>query len=668
VGQRLRDRFLRQVRDLPPDAQAFVLLAAADVTGERGWLWRAAVQAGIDPDAAAADAAGVLELAGSSVRFRHPLLRSAVYHGATDSERRGAHTALSETAGCEAGLDRRTWHRAAAAIAPDEEIAAELQHAAERASGRGGYAAAAALLRRSAELTPGDGVRAEREVAMADAELRVGHAEQARELVRAAIPRLADDVARGLAKRLNGQIRFAEGSAAEAAAILADASRELAPDARLARDTILEALEAAVWAGPGETREIVSAARDLPAAASPPAVTDLLLEGFCARFTAGYDASVGPLRAAVAALRADDLDPAVGLRWFALGVQAAGSLWDEQAVFDLSDRWVRAARGLGALTVLPVALAFLAISDWLTGRFVDADAQWAEMRDLLAEGRSPRMLGIDSGGYGLLLEYRGHLTEARAAGVAQVHESTARGQRAPADVGRYIVAVADLFGGDYAGASSTALSVVDDNIAFTSEATLPELVEAAARAGHCQAAGAAYETLSKRTLAAGTPWALGVRARCQALLDENGTAEDAYRESLSQLARSRVTVELARTHLLYGQWLRRAKRRRDARQELRAAQDMFAAMGADRFAELAGTELRATGERARARTPQTSYDLTPQEAHIAGLAAGGASNNEIAAQLFISPSTVDYHLRKVYRKLNVTSRAQLARSLRPDGH
>jgi DNA-binding CsgD family transcriptional regulator/tetratricopeptide (TPR) repeat protein len=663
VGQRLRDRFLRQVRDLPPGAQAFVLLAAADVTGERSRLWRAAAQAGIDADAAAAAADGVLEFSGNSVRFRHPLLRSAAYHGATDSDRRRAHAALSEAASSEADLDRRIWHRAAAAIIPDVELATELEHAAERARARGGYAAAAALLRRSVELTPGDGARADREVTLADAELRAGHAEQARELAGAAIPRLTNDVARGLATRLTGEIRFAEGDAVEAAAALADASRKLAPDARLARDTFLEALEAAIWAGPEEEREIASAAQALPPASSPPTVTDLLLEGYCARSSAGYLASVGPLRAAVAALRADDLDPEAGLKWLGLGVQAAGSLWDEQAVFDLSARMVRTARALGALTILPVALAFLAISNWLTGRFGDAAERWAEMQELLAESNPPRILGIDSRGHGLLLEYRGYLTEARAAGIAQVHESTARGQRGVGDVGRYIVAMADLFGGDYQGATATALSVIDDDSAFTSEASLPEMIEAAVRAGDRAAAATAYETLSQRTLAAGTPWALGVRARCQALLDEDGHAEDAYQESLSQLARSRVTIELARTHLLYGQWLRRAKRRRDARQELRTAQDMFAVMGADRFAEVAGSELRATGERARARTPETTFDLTPQEAHIAGLAADGASNNEIAAQLFLSPSTVDYHLRKVYRKLNVTSRAQLARSL-----
>jgi DNA-binding CsgD family transcriptional regulator len=224
--------------------------------------------------------------------------------------------------------------------------------------------------------------------------------------------------------------------------------------------------------------------------------------------------------------------------------------------------------------------------------------------------------------------------------------------------------VADLFGADYEAATSTALSVIDDDPAFTAEAALPELIEAATRAGNREVAATAYKTLSDRALAAGTPWALGLRARCEALLDEGGHAEGAYLESLSQLTRSRATVDLARTHLLYGQWLRRTKRRRDARQELRIAQDMFAAMGADRFAEQAATELRATGERARARKPETTFDLTPQEARVAGLAADGASDNEIAAQLFISPSTVDYHLRKVFRKLNVTSRTQLARSLR----
>jgi DNA-binding CsgD family transcriptional regulator len=271
----------------------------------------------------------------------------------------------------------------------------------------------------------------------------------------------------------------------------------------------------------------------------------------------------------------------------------------------------------------------------------------------------PAVLGVNSRSSGLLLAYRGQLAEARATGLAQVRESAARGQGGPADIGRYIVALADLFDGDYASAMSYAQTVIENDPAYIAEGTLPELIEAAVRAGDYEAAATAHKTLSQRALAAGTPWALGLHARCEALVAEGSEAEGYYLESISQLRQCRMAVDLARTYLLYGQWLRRAKRRRDARHELRTAHDMFAAMGADRFAELAAAELRATGERARARTPETAVDLTPQETRVADLAAAGASDSEIAAQLFISPSTVDYHLRKVFRKLHVTSRTQL---------
>jgi DNA-binding NarL/FixJ family response regulator len=663
LGQRLQEHFLRQVRSLPPDAQAFALLAAADPGGDRARLWRAAVQAGIDPDAASAETAGagVLEFPGNAVRFRHPLLRSAVYHGANAADRRQAHRAWSE-----AGLpDLRVWHLAAAAVIPDEELAAELQDTAERAGTRGGYAARAALLRRSADLTPDDARRAEREVALAEARLMAGDPAGAQKILDGALPRPASVTACCRAQRLEGAIRFAQGNAAESARILASASNALVDDDRMARDTMLLALQAAIWAGPAQTREIAAAARVFPRVPGASAsVSDLLLEGYSARFTLGYEASIPPFRAAVTALLADDLDPAVGLRWFALGTAAAGSLWDDQATFDLSDRWEKMARTAGAFTTLPVALAFHALSDCQAGHFRDAEARWAEMAEILAVSRGPGVLGVNSHSNGLLLACRGHLTEARAAGLAQIHESSGRGQGGPADIGRYIVALADLFGGDYAAAMSYAQTVTEDDPAYTAEATLPELVEAAVRAGDYDAAATARKTLSERALAAGTPWALGLRARCEALQAEGADAEGYYLESISQLERCRMAVDLARTHLLYGQWLRRAKRRRDARHELRTAHDMFAAMGADRFGEQAAAELRATGERARARTPETAVDLTPQETRVADLAAAGASDSEIAAQLFISPSTVDYHLRKVFRKLQVTSRTQLAGLLR----
>ena len=662
LGQRLQEHFLRQVRSLPPDAQAFALLAAADPGGERDRLWRAAAQAGVDPDAASAETAeaGVLEFPGHSVRFRYPLLRSAVYHGASTVDRRHAHRALSEAGNSEL----RVWHLAAAAIIPDEELAAELQHTAERAGTRGGYAARAALLRRSADLTPDDARRAEREVALAEARLMAGDPVGAQNVLSGALPRLTNKTARGQAQRLEGAIRFAQGHAAEAARILASASQALADDDRMARDTMLMALQAAIWAGPAQTREIARAARVFPRVPEASAsVGDLLLEGYSARFTLGYQAAVQPFRAAVAALLADDLDPVLCLRWFALGTAAAGSLWDDQATIDLSDRWVKMARAAGAFTTLPVALTFNAVSESMAGHFREADTRWALMLEALTVSSSPGVLGVNSGSSGLLLAYRGQLTEARATGLAQVRESAARGQGGPADIGRYIVAVADLFGGDYAAAMSYAQTVIEDDPAYTAEAALPELIQAAVRAGDYEAAATAHKTLSERALAAGTPWALGLRARCEALLAEGADAEGCYLESISQLKRCRMAVDLARAHLLYGQWLRRAKRRRDARQELRTAHDMFAAMGADRLAEWAAAELRASGERARARSPETAVDLTPQEVRVADLAGAGASDSEIAAQLFISPSTVDYHLRKVFRKLNVTSRTQLASRL-----
>jgi DNA-binding CsgD family transcriptional regulator len=366
----------------------------------------------------------------------------------------------------------------------------------------------------------------------------------------------------------------------------------------------------------------------------------------------------------VAALGADDLDPATGLQWFEMGVAATGSLWDDQGFIDLTGRWVNAARTLGALTELPVALAWQAFSAAVAGRLQDANTRSAELRELIKVNPGPGLLGIDSLSEGLLLAYRGQLAAARASGLAQIRESTVRGQHKLAEFGQYIVAVADLCAGDYDAAAAAALTVIEDDTPGTAEWALPELIEAAARAGHGDVARSAFETMSERALAAGSAWALGLRARCAALIDDGERAEEHYQEAVSQLQLCRAVVDLARTHLLFGQWLRRARRRRDARRELRTAWEMFSAMGAEGFAEQAATELRATGERTRARSPESSFDLTPREAGVADLAAAGASNTDIAAQLFISPSTVEHHLASVFRKLGITSRTQLAR-LRP---
>jgi DNA-binding CsgD family transcriptional regulator len=664
VGQQLQERYQRRVQRLPAGAQEFLLLAAADVSRGRGLVRQAATAAGIDADAAetAAEQAGLMEVSGGAVRFCNPLVRAAVYHGATDAGRRRAHHRLGQAADSEAAGG--VWHRAAAAAEPDESLAADVQIAAERARDRGAWATAAALLRRAVALTPSDDARARREVALAEAELVTGHPDTARDVAGDALPRLPGGGLRGLAQGISGAALFAQGRDAEAAEVLAGSAVALADYPVAAANAQLAALRAAMWAGPAETRKMTSmAVPPLRPAGSAPRVVDLLLAGYWARLTQDYAAAAAPFRAALRALRADDLDPITGLASFGPGAAAAGSLWDDEGLLDNADRWLRMARRLGALTQLPFALGLRAIADVMTGRLDQAADRWAEMRDLVTAGRISGMPAIGSHVEGMLLAYRGESARARAAGLAHIRRATARDQGGPPGIGEYIVAIADLRAGDFEAAYDTAAELVKDDMVMTAEWALPELIEAAVRSGHHDAAARAFATLASRTSTAATPWALGVRARCRALLADGADAEDAYTEAISQLGRCRAAVDLGRAHLLYGQWLRRAKRRRDARRQLRTAHALFQAMGADGFAGQVAGELRATGERARSRRPATEPDLTAQEARVADLAASGATNNEIAGQLFISPSTVHYHLSKVFRKLGITGRGQLAHRL-----
>jgi DNA-binding CsgD family transcriptional regulator len=341
---------------------------------------------------------------------------------------------------------------------------------------------------------------------------------------------------------------------------------------------------------------------------------------------------------------------------------AAGSLWDERAL-DITDRFLRSARAHGALTVIPVALALRAVADCLTGRLAEADDRWTEAREIMAASGSHPVIGIDGLSEGMVLVYTGRWAEARAAGAAQIREWTGRGQAGFADIGRAIVAMADVWAGAYDAAVEPAMAVVQGDLPFVAELILPELVEAACRSGRDRDAAIAFGILSERALAAGTPVVLGVHSRCAALLSDGDRAEHAYQEAISRLEQLPGAVELGRAHLQYGQWLRRSRRGRDARRELRAAFDLFDQMGAQGFAARAASELSATGERTRPRTRSADLDLTPQEARVADLAAEGETNNQIAAELFISPRTVEYHLGKVFRKLGLNSRAQLARNL-----
>jgi DNA-binding CsgD family transcriptional regulator len=564
------------------------------------------------------------------------------------------------------------WHLGMAAAGPDEAVAARLEQAAGRARDRGGYAATVTFLSRAAELSAEEGPRAGRLLAAAEAALIAGQPVRADVLLEEATPKLGDPLARAQARRLQGTIRFALGQAGEASSVLLEAAQALAPaDARGAREALLKALEAALYAGWSASQEVLAeiagVARATSAAAGPEAsATDLLLDGFAARAADGYPASVPLFRRAIALLGASDLSPQEGLRGFALGDIAAAELWDDQAQHALASRWVRLARDQGALTALPIALNQLSTFEEEAGRFDAARACFAEASEISAVTKNPGVLGTEGVSELHQLAWRGRETDARRIAAAIGREVINAGRGAQKIWVQYCLAVLELGLGNYQAALQCALEVYEDDGPHFGAQVLPDLVEAAARCGEARLAEAALGRLAERAVASGTPLALGLLAWSRALLAGDADAEPLYQEAIGHLEQCRARPQLARAHLAYGEWLRRQRRRRDARGQLRAAHEMFAAMGADAFAERAQVELLATGERARQRTAGTESELTPQEAQIARLVSGGDSNRDIAARLFLSPSTVDYHLRKVFRKTGVTSRTQLARAMADD--
>ena len=672
AGGSLEQAFGRRVRRLPAEARLLLAVAAAEPTASEALLWRAAGQLGIDPDAAAAADLGGLAEVDSQVAFRHPLVRSAVYYAIPLGQRRLIHQAL---AAVEDGSepDRVAWHLGMAAVGSDEAVAARLEQAAGRARDRGGYAATVTFLTRAAELSAGEGPRAGRLLAAAEAALIAGQPFRAGALLEEATPNLGDPLARAQARRLQGTLRLALGRADEAATVLLEAARALAPtDVRGAREALLEALRAALYVGWSASQavlaEIADAARALPAAGGPAAsAADLLLDGFAARAADGYPASVPLLRRAIAMLGAGELSPQEGLRWLALGCAAAAELFDDQAQHALAIRMVQLARDQGALTMLPVALANQSMrAEVMAGRFDAARACFTEGSEISAATGNPGVIGTAGLAEVYELAWRGRETDARRVAAAVAREATGAGRGSHSMDAQYCLAVLELGLGNYQAALQSALGVYEDDAPDVGTQVLPDLVEAGARCGQTAVAEAALERLAERAAAVGTPLALGLLARSRALLADDADAEPLYEEAVKHLTQCRARPQLARAHLLHGEWLRRQRRRRDAREQLRTTHEMFTSMGAEAFAERARVELLATGERARQRTAGTEAELTPQEAQIARLVSEGDSNRDIAAQLFLSPSTVDYHLRKVFRKTGVTSRTQLARTMTAD--
>src|SRR6516225_5955338 len=611
---------------------------------------------------------GLLEI-GTWVRFRHPLVRSAVYSAASPPERRAAHRALAEVTDRDGDPDRRAWHLAAAAAGPDEEVAAELERSAGRAQARGGMAAAAAFLQRAAEFTSEPALRAERALAAAQASLRAGALDAAAELLAMAVARPLDELQQARAALLRGQIAFASGGGSDAPALLVKAARQLEPlDAALARQTYLDAWLAAMFAGrfagAGNLHEVSRAARSAPPPADPPSPSDLLLDGLAILVTDGRAEAAPLLRRAARVFAEEEIPMAERLRWGLLAVIAAIMVWDEQRWHTIEVRQLRSCREAGLLAQLVINVNSTAILMTWCGDFAAAASLVAEA-EAIAAATGTRFAPFAAL---WLAGFRGAEAETSPLIEAVIRDSRATGQGLAIQESQRFSAVLHNGLGRYESAVAQAQQASEQvPELFTSMWVLPELIEAASRTGQTQLAADALGRLAEATSVAQTDWGRGIYARSRALLSDGEDAEGWYRQEIDRLSRTALRPELARAHLLYGEWLRREGRRADARAQLRTAHGMFDAIGMEAFAERAGRELLASGETVRRRTAETHAQLTPQEGQIAQLARAGLSNPEIAAQLFLSVRTVEWHLAKVFTKLDITSRRQLRQALPDSG-
>ncbi|MCW3043807.1 MAG: ATP-dependent transcriptional regulator, MalT-like, LuxR family [Actinobacteria bacterium] len=668
LSGRIEESFQRRLAPLPAETRRLLLLAAAEPVGDPTLVWRAAGRLGIGVEAAdAAESEGLVDF-GARVTFRHPLVRSAIYRAASPQDRRDAHRALADVTDPQVDPDRRAWHLAQATSGPDENVASELEGSAGRAQARGGLAAAAAFLERSAALTLEPGQRAERSLAAARVQAQAGAFDAALRLLATAEAGPLDEFQHARVDLLQGQIAFASGRGSDAPPLLLKAAKRLELlDVGLARETYLEALSAALYASRfvagGSLREAAEAARAAPAASPPPSAPDLLLDGLALLIMEGYAAAAPTLKQAMKAFSGEGISREEALRWLGLACPTAARLWDDESWDLFSARHVQIAREAGALGVLPIALNQRAGLLLFKGEFAAA-ASLIEEALAVSEATGSQLPPYASLGLAAL---RGRERQTSQLIETSAKDLARRGVGVGPAVLQWATALLDNGLGRYEDALAAAQRAGEDSheLVFPTWAAV-ELIEAATRSGVPERAAGALKRLSDSTRASGSDWALGIEACARALLSDGEIAERLYREALDRLGRTRVRVAIARAHLLYGEWLRRERRRMDARDQLRTAHEMFVAMGAEGFAERARRELLATGETARKRAVHTSSQLTAQEAQVARLARDGLSNPEIGARLFISPRTVQYHLRKVFTKLGVNSRMQLDRVLPSD--
>ncbi|MGI5320867.1 helix-turn-helix transcriptional regulator [Actinomadura nitritigenes] len=661
VPTRIERGFRRRVEALPVDTRSLMLVAAVEAAGDPALIWRAAGRLGVPASAAeAAEADGLLQ-AGTLVRFRHPLVRSAVYSAASPSERRAAHRALAEVTDRDRDPDRRVWHLAAAASGSDEGVAAELVRAADRAQARGAVAAAAAFLQRAVELTDEPVRRSERVLAAAQGSFHAGALGAAADLLARAEVEPLDELQQARAALLRGRLAFASGRGSDAPRLLLKAAKQLETlDVALARQTYLDAWFAALYAGrsagAGDLHEVSRAARSAPAPAGEPRPLDLLVDGLSLLVTEGRAQAAPALRQAARVVAEDDIPQAERLQYSRVALAAAALVWDEEHWRAILARDVQICRETGMLTQLALYLGPMAVIAIWRGDLAAVVSLAAEENELATATGA----GFVRHAALVLAGYRGDEAEDASTIEDVAAAALAAGQGNGVQMSQWISAVLLNGLGRYDAALEQARKAAETapELYFSMWA-LPELIEAASRSGQTQVAMEALSRLTEATGIARTDWAQGIYARSQALVSEGEAAERLYEEAVDRLGRICFRSEQARAHLLYGEWLRGEGRRTDARTHLSKAHDMFTDIGMQAFTRRAARGLMATGAPARMQTPYTRGDLTPQEAQIARLARDGLSNPEIAAQLFISPKTVEYHLSKVFTKLNVSSRKHL---------
>jgi DNA-binding CsgD family transcriptional regulator len=661
IGELIEARYLRQVRQLPAETQMILLVAAAYPEGDPDTLWRAVEVLGLSTAAIGpAENEGLLVIH-PKVEFRHPLVRSAVYGGATAADRRRVHHALAAVMDVEQDQDRRALHLASGALGPDEDLAAALEQSAAQARARGGYIAESSFLVRAASLTPDRQRQAGRLLLAAHAAFLAGNAGYSESLLDQARPHLGGPFERAQAQRLDGWLRHPLGQPHLAPSLLLGAARAFGPiDHVLSHHSLIEAflscgISLQFTEGTTGLEIARTALESLGDQSTLTTAADMLLKGVALRYAGAYAESVPAMREALRAYATMSFEELT--RWTALGAPLANELWDEVGLRSTLERLENAARSLGALSALQVVLLGLAAIEVRAGRFMAARERYSELHDVtLATGGYVEFYDLEDVD---LLSWQGD-EQARSKAAQLVEDSTAFRSAASIHYANLSLSIFELAEGRYEKALAVAQSVADADAMGYSCQALPTVVEAAMRCNNREAATGALACLAEQAIASGTPWALGLLARCRALVTDGSSAEALYEEALDHLGKTSWRTEVARTHLLYGEWLRRQRRRTDAREQLRRAFEMFDAMGARAFAERARVELLATGERALTRRVETAHALTSRELQIARLAAQRATSREIAGQLFISANTVDYHLRKVFLKLGVTSRRDLS--------